>query len=73
MAVGTSELVRGFQLVKVQPQAPSLTEMVSICGHCGSLIADGFESKHNTYHASNPTNGGMATRNARGPFESNAP
>jgi hypothetical protein len=69
MAIGATEIVKGFQVVKVQPQAATLGESISICGGCGSLIFYGFEAAHN----SNQHGGSFTVRNARGTHEPNMP
>jgi hypothetical protein len=73
MAVGSTEVVRGFQKDRVQPQAPALPDMAAICGKCGAVVADGFESLHATFHNTAWTQTLPTVRNARGPFEANSP
>jgi hypothetical protein len=70
MAVGATEIVKGFQVVKVQPQAASIPEgVVSMCGACGSLVMWGYETAHNA----NQHGSSLTIRNARGVHEANSP
>jgi len=74
MAVGGTEVVRGFQKDRVQPYAPALTEMAAICGKCGAIVAEGFESVHGAWHNTGAwSQQAMTVRNARGPHEPNSP
>jgi hypothetical protein len=66
-------MVKGFQVQSVQPQAPALTGMVTVCGACGALIADGFESRHFITHNNTWSAQSLTTRTARGPHEANNP
>jgi hypothetical protein len=76
MAIGAAEIISGFELIGGRPNAPKLTQTLSVCGACGAVILSGvapgvgiWENQHN----GNQHGGALTIRAARGPYEANSP
>jgi hypothetical protein len=74
MAVGSTEIVTGFDTINETPYGPKIVT-AGVCGKCGAMVAPGFESTHATWHgtAGWVQTAGMTNRPGRTAWESNAP
>ena len=76
MPVGSTEIVRfdapGTTAGKNRSALQS--DQVNVCGKCGAMVAPGFESTHATWHNTGAwSQQAMTSRDARGPWDQNAP
>jgi hypothetical protein len=73
MAVGSTEIVTGFDNVNNTPYGPKVLTL-SQCGKCGAAIFPGAEATHATWHNTGAwSQQAMTTRPSRTGWEANNP